>query len=66
MALRERHEGRTASKGRPAKEGDLVIVHEDGVKRGNWKLGVVNVLIRGRDNKVRGVHVKVSTSWEGS
>lgn len=35
LALRERHEGRTASKGRSAKEGDVVIVHEDGVKRGD-------------------------------
>ena len=61
LALRERHEGRTASKGRSAKEGDVVIVHEDGVKRGDWKMGVVDGLIRGRDNEVRGAHVRVTT-----
>ena len=62
LALRERHEGRTASKGRSAKEGDVVIVHEDGVKRGDWKMGVVDGLIRGRDNEVRGAHVRVTTN----
>ena len=53
---------RTASKGRSAKEGDVVIVHEDGVKRGDWNMGVVDGLIRGRDNEVRGTHVRVTTN----
>ena len=28
-----------------SKEGDVVVVHEDGVKRGLWKMGVVEGLI---------------------
>ena len=45
-ALRESHENKTAGKGISPKEGD-VVVHEDGVKRGLWKMGVVEGLICG-------------------
>jgi len=38
-----------------------VVVHEDGVKRGLWKMGVVEGLICGRDKQVRGAHVRVIT-----
>ena len=38
-----------------------MIVHKDGVKRGNWKMGVVDGLICGRDDEVRGAHVIVTT-----
>ena len=37
-----------------------------GVKRGDWKMGVVDGLIRGRDNEVRGAHVRVTTNGRGS
>jgi len=53
-AKRESHENKTAGKGRSPKEGDVVVVHEDGVKRGLWK-------ICGRDKEVRGAHVRVIT-----
>ena len=36
-------------------------VNEDGVKRGLWKIGVVEGLICGRDKEVRGAHVRVIT-----
>ena len=39
-----------------------MIVHEDGVKKGDWKMGIVDGLIRGRDNEVRGAHVRVTTN----
>ena len=39
----------------------MVNVHEDGVKRGNWKMGVVDGLICGRDDEVRGAQVRVNT-----
>lgn len=60
-ALRESHESKTAGKGRSPKEGDVVVVREDGVKRGLWKMGVVEGLICGRDKEVRGAHVRVIT-----
>ena len=60
-ALRESHESKTAGKGRSPKEGDVMVVHEDGVKRGLWKMGVVEGLICGRDKEVRGAHVRVIT-----
>ena len=43
-------------------EGDVVVVHEDGVKRGLWKMGVVEGLICGRDKETGGAHVRVITS----
>ena len=60
--LRESHENKTAGKGRSPMQGDVVVVHEDGVKRGLWKMGVVEGLIRGRDKEVRGAHVRVITN----
>ena len=36
-ALRESHENKTAGEGRLPNEGDVVVVHEDGVKRDLWK-----------------------------
>ena len=60
--LRESHENKTAGKGRSPMEGDVVVVHEDGVKRGLWKMGVVEGLICGRDKEVRGAHLRVITN----
>ena len=40
-ALRESHENKTAGKGRSSKD-------EDGVKRGSWKMGVVDLWARQR------------------
>ena len=47
-ASQESHENETAGKGRSPQEGDVVVVHEDGVRRGLWKMGVVEGLICGR------------------
>ena len=33
---------------------DVMVVHEDGVKSGMWKMGVVEGLICGRDRGKRG------------
>ena len=60
-ALRERDENKTAGKGRSPKEEDDVVVHKDGVKRGLWKMRVVEGLICGREKEVRGAHVRVIT-----
>ena len=41
--------------------GDVVIVFEENVKQGLWKIGKVEEVIRGRDGVVRGAKVKVMT-----
>ena len=45
--------------------GDIVIVHEDGLKRGLWKLGRVEKLITGKDGLARGAVVKSTTPKKG-
>lgn len=42
-------------------EGDVVLVHEDNVKRSNWKMGKVVGLITGKDGEVRGAKLKLIT-----
>lgn len=39
--------------------GDVVVVYEEEKKRGEWKIGVVESLVKGRDSIVRGVKVRV-------
>jgi len=38
--------------------GDLVLIYEDNVKRGLWKVGIVEELIAGADGHVRGARVR--------
>ena len=42
-------------------EGEVVLVHEDNVKRSNWKMGNVVGLIIGKDSEVRGAKLKLIT-----
>ena len=46
--------------------GDVVIIHEDGLHRGLWKLGRVESLIKGKDGLVRGAVVKSTTPKKGN
>lgn len=39
----------------------MVIVFDEGAKRNSWKMAVIKELIPGKDNKVRGAHVRVIT-----
>ena len=41
--------------------GDVVLVHDENLPRGLWKLGRVKELMRGGDGNVRGAVVKVVT-----
>ena len=58
--LREHHrsKGEGLSK---VSEGEVVLVHEDNVKRSNWKMGKVVGLIIGKDSEVRGAKLKLIT-----
>ena len=60
--LREHHR-RTGKdeKSDEAKVGDVVLVQQDGVKRGLWKLGRIEERIVSKDGCVRGCKVRVMT-----
>ena len=40
---------------------DVVVVHQDGVQRGLWKLGVIESVIPSADGAVRAVKVRTTT-----
>ena len=42
-------------------EGEVVLVHEDNVKKSNWKMGKVVGLIIGKHSEVRGAELKLIT-----
>ena len=56
--LREFHKGK-GGQGDIVEIGDVVVVHEDNVKRSNWKMAEVVELIKGRDEQVRGAKVRM-------
>ena len=59
--LRESHDCNAKKVVKEPKVGDVVIVYEDGVKRNSWKMAVIEDLIQGKDNQVRGAKVRVTT-----
>ena len=60
LELRECHRyGNTNGCGEEIKIGDIVVVHDSEKKRGFWKLGVVERVITGKDEKSRGAEVRV-------
>ena len=59
--LREYHKGKYEGQLRTVSVGDVVIVYEENVKWGFWKIGKVEEVIRGRDGVVRGAKVRVIT-----
>lgn len=62
LELRNSHRIRTnPTQGALVGVGDIVIIHEDGLQRGLWKLGRVERLISGKDAIVCGVVVKSTT-----
>lgn len=63
--LREHHKQGNKTGTRRVSIGDVVLVYEENVKRGEWKLGKVERLIVGKDQEVRGARVKVSTRDTG-
>ena len=58
--LREYHNNKSGSGGRSVEIGDVVIVSEEESRRNKWKMGVVESLVRGRDDVVRGAVVRVA------
>ena len=57
--LREFHRAkRTRQNNEVIQIGDVVTVFEEGKRRNKWKLAVVEELVKGRDNVVRGAKVR--------
>ena len=42
--------------------GDIVIVHDESLPRGFWRLGKIEEVITGRDGKIRGAKVTLTSS----
>ena len=59
--LREFHKCKSGKREREVEVGDVVVVYEEERKRGEWKMGVVERLVTGRDDVVRGATVRVVT-----
>lgn len=57
--LREYHKGNENRKGSEVKLSDVVLVYDENLKRSCWKLAVVERLIVGKDNVVRGALVRL-------
>jgi hypothetical protein len=65
VELRECHRRLYKSSSDVISVGDVVIIHDDS-PRGFWKLGLVERLIEGRDNEVRGAVVRVKSGQGAS
>ena len=61
VSLREFHRGKTEARNSEIESGDVVTVFEEGKKRGQWKTGIVEGLVIGKDKVVRGARVRVIT-----
>ena len=59
--LGEYHKGKNKCQLRTVSVGYVVIVHEENVRRGLWKIWKVEEIIRGRDDVIRGGKVGVIT-----
>ena len=59
--LREVHRIHNGVPNRIAK-GDIVLIQEENAKRNDWKLGIVEKLISGKDGQVRGAQVRKATT----
>ena len=57
--LHEFHRAKAGHVVREVQTGDVVTVYEENKKRGEWKMAVVESLITGKNNVVRGADVRV-------
>ena len=59
--LREQHRRCAGNQTSHPKIGDAVIIQDEEKNRNHWKLGIVEELIKGRDEVVRGAKVRTAT-----
>ena len=64
--LREQHKERnnkgSKSMNREIQEGELVTIQEDSLPKGQWRMGLVEQLLRGQDGVIRGAEEKPFTT----
>lgn len=65
LELRNAHRQRNKRQKGNIRVGDVVVIHDDNVKRVNWKLGKVERLIEGKDGAIRGAVVRKLTDKTG-
>lgn len=61
-ALRERHTLKHKDKPERIKVGQVVLIKGDRKNRGEWDIGIIEQLIRGRGKVVRGARIKAKKS----
>ena len=58
VSLRETHKMKAQSKSVVVKPGDAVMIHDDGLKRSRWAMGIVEETISGNDGVIRGARLR--------
>ena len=58
VSLRETHKMKAQSKSVVVKPGDAVMIHDDGLKRSRWAMGIVEETITGNDGVIRGARLR--------
>ena len=58
LELRQHHKMHLNPKAFDGKKGDVVLIHEDKVKRDRWNVGVIEEFVVGRDGVIRGAAVR--------
>ena len=57
--LREFHRNKVSESSKAVRVGDVVTVYEENKKRRDWKMTVIESLIKGKDEVVRGANIRV-------
>ena len=57
--LREFHQTKVSKDPRPVQIGDVVTVYDESKRHGEWRLAVIESLIKGNDDVVRGANIRV-------
>ena len=57
--LREFHQTKVSKDPRPVQIGDVVAVYNESKRHGEWRFAVIESLIKGNDNVVKGANIRV-------
>ena len=60
LELRENHKILTKKGKADIQIGDVVLIHEDGIKRNKWTLGRIEAIIPGNDGVIRGAKIRTA------
>ena len=57
--LHEFHQTKESKDPRPVQIGDVVAVYNESKRHGEWRFAVIESLIKGNDNVVKGANIRV-------